>query len=306
MTLIKRFFTLIFLSTYAICMYSQQIVERSAKKRPSWIGQVKEGYLITSATAPTLEEAQRKCMSSVKIQMLESVAQNIEYSSEILVEQLTHNDEVQSNISFSQKGKTNVANLPYISGISLSNASEAYWEHIRDKETGESYYTYSLLYPFTNADYQKLKSDFDALDKAMVNVMQRIEENIHNVNSVDSIESDIDKLESVRDYFFDKNRKAKANLLIEQHKRLLYKLNIESKRIERCKYRCWLTLDGKTIECSSLPKCKSETAIKIKTVIDEGSFVITFSDEECVNDDDNYIDIVLKLKHNTLKHRLHF
>lgn len=307
MILDKRKIILVLLLGFIVNMaYPQQVVKRSAKKSPNWIGQVKEGYLITSATASTLEDAQRKCIDAVKIQMLESVAQNIEYSNEILVEQLTHNDEVQSNISFVQKGKNSVANLPYISGVSLSNATEAYWECIKDKATGELSYVYSMLYPYPHSEYMKMKSEFEALDNKMVDMLRKIKSEKDKINSIDSIEANISYLEAIEDYFFDKNRKKEAHLLTEQYKQILFNLNIESKRIEKCKFRCWITLNGEVMECSTLPKCKSETATHIRTSIDEESYVITFSDEECISDDDNHIDVTIKLKYNTLKQKLYF
>lgn len=41
----------------------------------------------------------------LKIQMLESVAQNIEYSTETIIEQVTHNQDLQSYIPFTQKAR---------------------------------------------------------------------------------------------------------------------------------------------------------------------------------------------------------
>lgn len=303
----KRNLILLLLFAFTVnTAYSQQVVKRSAKKAPDWVGQVREGFLITSATAPTLAEAQHKCIESVKIQILESVAQNIEYSSEILVEQFTRNDDVRSNISFRQKGKSSVANLPYMTGVSLAKAAEAYWECIADKATGKVHYTYSLLYPYPHSEYMKMRAEFDAMDSRMTGMLKKIRAEKNHINCVDSIEANISCLETIEDYFFDKNRKADAHLLTKQYKGILNNMNIESKRIGKCKFRCWVTLGGEVMSCSVLPKCKSETATHIKIAIDKESYIITFSDEECIGDDDNHIDVTLKLRYGTLRQKLYF
>lgn len=289
-----------------VALSAQKIVERSASKRPDWVGQVREGCLIISATAGTLDGAQRKCLDGVKVQMLQSVAQNIEYSAETMIEQLTHNDDVKSDITFRQKGKTSVVNLPYISGVSLANAKGVYWEAIRDGHSGALSYTYSLLYPYPHSEYMKLKAEFERMDTAMVALVNREDGRLAKAWSVDSLEASIANLDMAEDYFFDSQRKKKACAVREKYINVFKQLNVESKRIEKCKFRCWITWNGEVMECSVLPKCKSETATKIKAVKDDESYVITFSDEECIDDEDNQIDVVFRLKYNTLKHKLHF
>ncbi len=306
MVLKKRIYIVGLQFCLCLSLSAQQVVERSLLKRPNWVGQVRENYLITSATAETLEDAQRKCLDAVKIQMLESVAQNIEYSTETVIEQVTHNQEVQSNISFNQKGKTSIVNLPYISGVSLSNAEESYWEYVRDKQSDKFSYVYSLLYPYPKPEYQRLKSEFEKMDAEMAGIVQREEKRLSEVYSIDTLEVSIANLKMAESYFFDQQRKSKANSMIEQYKKVFEQLNVESKRIDRCKFRCWITWNGSVMECSSIPKCKSETATKIKCAVDDKSYIITFSDEECISDDDNQIEIVFRFKYHTLKHKLHF
>lgn len=306
MPYIKHFFLVILFLSVSSLICAQEIVERSQKKRPYWVGQVLENYLITSATAPTLEEAQQKCLNSVKVQILESVAQNIEFSTETIIEQLTHNQDVQSDIIFRQKGKNSVVNLPYVQGVSMANAEEAYWECLEDRNTHERSYMFTLLYPYPYAEYIKLKNEFEKMDSEMVSMVVKIKKALPYVNSVDSVESSIVSLELAKNYFFDAHRKETVDELIHQYKNFLKQLNIESTRIEKCKFRMWLAHDGNVVECSYMPKCKSETATKIQCKIDDESYVVTFSDEYCISDDDNVIDIVFRLEYATLKHKLHF
>lgn len=293
---------------FVVCqsVLAQKVIDRSASKRPAWYGQVQEGFIIVSASAETMEEAQRKCLEQVKIQMLESVAQNIEFSTETVVEQITHNQDVQSDITFRQKGKTSVANLPYITGVSLSKAQEAYWEAVQDKQTKKVSYIYSFVYPYPSSEYRKLKAEFDEMDNKMTSIVQSAEEKLKKAFSVDSMEVTMNNLKLAEDYFFDVNRKTKTRNVIDQYSKTFRQFNVESKRIAKCKFRCWITWNGNIMECSSLPKCKSETATQIKCSREDDSYIISFSDEECIGDDDNHIDISFSFKPYTLKHKLYF
>lgn len=302
----RRLYILVLLVGMSLSLSAQHVVERSSSRRPDWFGQVVENHLVTSAVGRTIDEAQRKCLDAVKVQMLESVAQNIEYSTETVVRQLTHNQDVQSDISFRQRSKTGVANLPYISGVSLAKAKGSYWECVRDGQSGALSYVYSLLYPYPESEYQLLKSEFDKLDIAMTEIVRKEEARLADISSVDTLEAAIANLEMAENYFFDRHRKNKARDVIKKYENVFGLLNVESKRIDRCKFRCWITWNGNVMECSSLPKCKSDAATKIRCTVDDGSYVITFSDEDCIGDDDNQIDVTFRFKTKTLKHVLHF
>lgn len=302
----RRLYILVLLVGMSLPLSAQHVVDRSSSRRPDWFGQVVENHLVTSAVGKTIDEVQRKCLDAVKVQMLESVAQNIEYSTETVVRQLTHNQDVQSDISFRQRSKTGVANLPYISGVSLAKAKGSYWECVRDGQSGALSYVYSLLYPYPESEYQLLKSEFDKLDAAMTEIVRREEARLSDVGSIDTLEAAIANLEMAENYFFDRHRKDKARDVIKKYENVFGLLNVESKRIDRCKFRCWITWNGNVMECSSLPKCKSDAATKIRCTVDDGSYVITFSDEDCIGDDDNRIDVTFRFKTKTLKHVLHF
>ena len=302
----RRLYILVLLVGTSLSLSAQHVVERSSSRRPDWFGQVVENHLVTSAVGRTIDEAQRKCLDAVKVQMLESVAQNIEYSTETVVRQLTHNQDVQSDISFRKRSKTGVANLPYISGVSLAKAKGSYWECVRDDQSGALSYVYSLLYPYPESEYQLLKSEFDKLDAAMTEIVRKEEARLADISSVDTLEAAIANLEMAENYFFDRHRKNKARDVIKKYENVFGLLNVESKRIDRCKFRCWITWNGNVMECSSLPKCKSDAATKIRCTVDDESYVITFSDEDCIGDDDNQIDVTFRFKTKTLKHVLHF
>lgn len=285
---------------------AQRVIDRSQKKRPDWIGKIEKNHLIVSATADDLESAMQKSLASVKIQMLESVAQNIEYATETLIEQFTRNQEVESNITFRQQGKTNVVNLPYLSGISLSKAEASYWELVSDNSTKEKTYIFYLLYPYASSDYQALKNEFDRLDAQMVEVVKKHEEALLDIESVDAIGAALDELFLAYEYFFDKQRRSRTNNVIRSYQKIYANLSMESKRIARHAFQCRITFKGNPLTCSTLPTLQAACASRLKCTTDSETYTVTFSDEDCIEDEPNYIELIFRWNPYTLKHKLYF
>lgn len=288
---------------FAVDADAQKVTERSRKNRPEWIGGTQKEYLIVSARGKDLESAKQKCLAAVKVQMLESVAQNIEYSTETLVEQFTHNEEVESNISFRQKGKTSVVNLPYISGISLANAEDSYWEKVADET---DCYIFHLLYPYSTSDYRTLKEEFDKLDAEMDNLVRKHENTIADIRSVEEIESGIEALFIAQEYFFDAKRRAWTGHVMERYRQLFARLAVESECVGKCRFRCWITLDGNVLKSSVIPVMKAACASRLQCTTDGETYIVSFSDEDCIEDEPNYINLTFRWKEYTLKHKLHF
>lgn len=285
---------------------AQKVIDRSAKKRPAWVGATEEGYLIVSATDKDIEAAKQKSLVSVKVQILESVAQNIEHTTETLIEQITRGDDVQSNIDFRQRGRTRVANLPFISGVTLSNAADSYWEQIEDKASGDTYYMFSLLYPYSSSDYTRLKSEFDKLDGEMVATVKRLEGKLSSIDSVAAIGRALDELTMAHDYFFDSKRQAWTENVSNAYRNVYRSLTVESKRMSSNSFKCRITYEGKAMACSTMPKMRSECATQLNCTNDGTSYTVTFSDQDCIADEDNYIELSFRLDGNhTLRHKLH-
>lgn len=285
---------------------AQKVIDSSRKKRPEWVGGAIKGALIVSAVSDNLENAKLKCLSDIKVQMLESVAQNIEYSSRIVVDQLTQGHNVQSNISYHQEGGTNVANLPFLTGISMASAEDFYWEKFLDSKTNHTYYCFNLLYPYNDADYQMLKSEFDIMDGKMVSTVEGCETDLNKFGSIEELEDRFSKLLLAKDYFFDKKRSAWVDNVINSYMNCYSGLTVCSKNIEKGKIQCWIQSTGKLLSCTTLPSIKSECASRIECTSDGRIYTITYSDEYCIDDADNSLELCFKFRYYTLKHKLFY
>lgn len=297
------FLTFLLLSTN---INAQKIIDRSQKKRPDWYGVTRSGFLIVSASSTDLESAKQKSLTELKVQILQSVAQHIEYSTETIVEQLTHNQEVSSNIILKRTGAIHVADLPFISGISLSNATDSYWELSEDKTTGERAYVFSVLYPYSQTDFQALKSQFEKLDSNMEKIVYEGLDSIDKVESIEDIEDKITQLRMAQGYFFDNKRKKWSQNVLLSYKRLFSQLSFVSKKISKGKYQLWLNLNGRNIRCAIIPKLKSDCASNLQCSVENGQYMISFDDSDCIAGEENIISITLRFKESNVRYKLYF
>lgn len=295
----------ILLLLIALPLSAQKIVDKSQKHRPDWIGTVQEGLLYASATDNDLERARQKAIATIKVEMLSSVAENIESSTVSLMEQITAKGEASSIIYIRHTGSSCVVSLPFLSGISFARAKGSYWEKSINTE-GKTEYTFHLLYPFPESEYAELRSQFLKLDGNKVMTVSHYEEALNNINSVDSILIAIGKLQEAKDYFFDKQRKEKAENVLSQYKSKLNNINIVSQRSNHLEFKFWLELDGRKLYCSIMPKIKAACASNIKYSTNGQTYTLTFSDEYCVTDDDNIISLLFNFNGHRLKNELHF
>ena len=302
---IFSFFCFFILSFLPIGAHAQKVIDRSQKTRPDWYGVTKEDYLVVSAIGSDLETAKQKALTEIKLEILQSVAQNVEFSTETVIEQLTRNDEVQSNISMKQTGSTRIASLPYISGVSLSNATDSYWELQQERTTGEKTYVFCVLYPYSKAEYNAMKAQFEALDEKMVKTVNDCKDHLSDVRTVEDIDNNIKQLRVGKDYFFDEKRREWAQGIISMFSRMYSQINIECEQVKKGVYQCWLTMNGKPITCATIPKLKSDCAINLKCTLKDGKYLITYDDSDCISGEENIISLTLKVGSHTLKQKLH-
>jgi hypothetical protein len=299
-----RNWCIVLLLMCCVSVGAQQIVDRSAKKRPEWYGTTRQGFLVVTGVDSDLQKAQQKTLNEVKLQILQSVAQNVTYSNEMMTELLTQNQDVQTTTSFREQGTTRVANLPFLTGIALSRAADSYWELQRDKQSGEMQYAFCLLYPYSDADYQELKAQFDELEGRMEKVVSDAEAAKDNIADAETIGETVDKLTTAYNYFIDGRRRSWTKQTIEAYNALYSQMAIKTEKIGRAKYLCRLTLGGSKINCSTQPKFRSECASDLKCESADGEFILTFDDSDCIADEPNSISITLRLDGHLIKSQL--
>ena len=79
------------MGTVSLFAQAYKVVEKSDKKAPVWYESAESGYIVASAETGSMEEARQQCLESVKRQIIQAVAQNVEFSDSHTVKQTSGN-----------------------------------------------------------------------------------------------------------------------------------------------------------------------------------------------------------------------
>ena len=84
----KRLLFILFLFPFVACMAQIRVVEKSGRQ-PSWVNGLEKDYIIVVGTAGNIQDAQQNALNMVKERIVSSVAENVQTSSEMRMEEST-------------------------------------------------------------------------------------------------------------------------------------------------------------------------------------------------------------------------
>ena len=191
----KRLLLILFLSPIAIaCVAQTKVVESSSKRKPGWINGLEKDYIITSGSGSTVQEAQQNALNMVKEQIVSSVAENVQTTSEMKVEENTVNKVSTYLEKFATTTTTTSGPVPFLQGISLAKVEEFYWEKTENKANRSVRFEYHLKYPFPRTEIWKLVEEFKKRDVEMTKQLDDLFAAADNISNIDDIEKNIGEL----------------------------------------------------------------------------------------------------------------
>lgn len=280
-----------------------KVMEKSSKKTPDWLNTAVEDHLVVSVVARSLAEAQERAHTEITERIIQAVASNITVSTSNVMSEVNINGNIESEDNFRRVTKMKSANIPFLKGISLSNAKGVYWRKVQDKKTRDEHYEYSVLYPFSRMEQRKLIARFEELDAEMNSRYEALESGIGSITSVVAIKDGVAQAEMLADYFFDDVRLNKAKAMRKRYMQLYDALTVAGNFVGKGRYRCSLMLDGRPVATSVPPKVTSNCAGQIAVTPDNGAFIITYDGADCLPDEENFIDIRFNVSHKRLEHK---
>lgn len=294
--------------TVLVFAQAYKVVEKSDKKAPAWYESAESGYIVASAEASSMEEARQQCLESVKRQILQAVAQNIEFSDSHVVKQTSGNgDRITEFVDqYTAEGSTRAASLPFIKGISLSKVEGSYWEKRQEKKSGKITYAYAVRYPFPESEHESLVRQFEEQDREMEDLIKGMEAHISDISSVEEIDRCITKMQPAVDYFFDKTRREWAEGVIRNYRKLPTLITADSKADGKDSYLVSLSIEGKKITTASMPKLTSNCASQLKAVPKGEDILVTYNCEDCLEDEENFVELTFRMPGKSLKHKFYF
>lgn len=292
-------------ATCCMSLAQTKVVERSAKKAPEWVNTANPSALVVTVTANTIADAQVKAMAEVTERIILSVASNVSVSQRNESSEIVEDDNVQSRDEFTRLSKIKSANLPFLKGISSNKTAGIYWQRVQDKKTGKSYYEYSVLYPYSRREQRTLQAEFEALDQEMTAKYEALAQKIDNIESVEDIKAATTELNALKAYFFDDVRLEQVEGLKKRYLQLYDALTLTGKFVKRGQYSCQVLLKGRPVKVSTLPTVKSNsvTQLNVRPTTD-GTFLVTYDDSECIEDEENTIDVMLRLEGKRLTYKI--
>jgi hypothetical protein len=124
----KKLTGIILLLSFGLVAFAQPKVMDKSGRKPDWVNGIQKDFIIVSGSGPTINDAQNSALMIIKERIVSSVADNVKATSTMQTEEATTNKSVSS---FFEKYTSNVTSesgkVPYLQGVSLSNANEFYW-----------------------------------------------------------------------------------------------------------------------------------------------------------------------------------
>ena len=246
-----------------------RLVEKSGRT-PDWIMSAGKDRFSVFAQADDMNLARDKCLEDIKQYIVNSIAANVVSVEHSTVDSRNYDGLEEIYTTYSSDLRTAAAKLPFLTGISLSNAEEIYWEKYRRSSDRSHYYMYYVLYPFSRFERDRLIRKFLDYDMEKYNTFLAAKDMYGRISDVSQIDAGIRQLEPLLQYFFDGVRKKETETLL------------------------------------AMPSLRSETAVALVVAPSDAGYELTYDYSLCYPSEDNYVLITYRFPGVDLKYRYEF
>jgi len=298
----KYLFVLIAILLFNSCE-SLKVIEKSSQQKPSWIYGIEKDYLIGEGSGSDYNEAKYNALQMVKEKIVSSVAQNITFEQNIEVNETRYKRAIEFLEEYTSKTTSKTGNTAYLQGISLSKASDYYWEKQRENHIETVFYY--IKYPFTEDDIRTLTDEWEEQENLLTQRLDTLKFTKNGHNSVEEILEEIEELQYLSDFFVDQ-RKAVADLSINTLKNKLNAILLIPEIDSLGCYKYSLHLGDSIIKTTRKPIVSSNCAkiLSIETNNDMGQVIYQY--DNCSVEDENYLEINYNFEEWQLIHVVNF
>lgn len=282
-----------------------RLVEKSGRT-PDWIMSAGKDRFSVFAQADDMNLARDKCLEDIKQYIVNSIAANVVSVEHSTVDSRNYDGLEEIYTTYSSDLRTAAAKLPFLTGISLSNAVEIYWEKYRRSSDKSHYYMYYVLYPFSRFERDRLIRKFLDYDMEKYNTFLAAKDMYGRISDVSQIDAGIRQLEPLLQYFFDGVRKKETETLLAAYRKAYSKISLVPGRHELGRFTYGLMLEGRDITCSVMPSLRSETAVALVVAPSDAGYELTYDYSLCYPSEDNYVLITYRFPGVDLKYRYEF
>ena len=284
-----------------------KIEESSSKKMPEWVLSTERDYLIVTATGSDIEEAKAAVIENVKKQIAQSIATRVVSESELHTATFEGDGTYSHNQSLETSIMSRTAKLPFIGEISLSKAADYYWEQRYYRTSGRYEYFYAVKYPFSESEMRRLVMEYQEYDRGLNERLARYESDIDFISSIEDIGEAINHLKVFLNEFDTSDpRYNQVQILSNRYRGLYDQITVDWFQEKKGMIVASLTLGGRSISTSQRPVLKSNCATQLSSSYEGNTLVIRYNDDNCYDEDENYIDLRLKAGNKYISERIYF
>ena len=302
----KKLLVVFFLLCFSASLYAQtRVVDKSGRK-PSWVNGLEVDYIIVVGTGSSIQDAQRNALNMVRENIVNAVAQNVQATSEMTMEETNFNNNVTVFLEkFATTVTTTSGPVPYLQGVSLSRVDEYYWEKLEDRRTRVATYNYHIKYPFSNFELQKLVMDFRIRDRELTEQLEQTLAGIDNVSTIEDIEKGIAELRILQDYFVD-GRREKARLGMTRYRDLYNTIELVELDSQPGELSYALRFRNDFTSTSQRPQITSDCA-RVTGTSSEGHVVkVTYDYYNCYEDPENHLMVRYRFGNTNVQNSFYF
>ncbi len=298
-------------ATATAAAYAQKaqykVEESSSRKMPEWVMSTAKDYLIVTATGGDIEEAKTAVIENVKKQIAQSIATRIVAESDLRTSAFESDDSFSKTQSMETSVMSRTAKLPFIGEIALSKAADYYWERRYYRSTGRNEYFYAVKYPFSEYEMKRLVSEYRLYDKKLDEQLSEFETGLDFISSIEEIGENINKLKVfLNEFDVQDPRYDQVQILSNRYRELYDQITIDWFQEKKGMVVVSLTLGGRSISTSQRPVLKSNCATRITSSYEGNALVIRYNDDNCYDEDENYIELRLKAGNKYISERIFF
>ena len=280
-----------------------KIVEKSAKQKPLWVNGLEQNYLTGEGIGSDYNEAKTLALQMIKEKIVSAVAQNISFEQNTHINESRYKNAYKFLEEYTSKTTSKSGNVSYLQGVSLSKASDYYWEKHRENHVEKV--IYYIKYPFTESDLEKLILEWETQEQQLTQRLDTLKFNGTNHTTVESIIEEIEELQYLSSFFIDQ-RKAVADISIKSLESKLRSIQIIPFIDTLGFYSYQLKIGDEPITTIQKPVIKSNCAQISKVVANNSVGTILYDFNQCNIEDDNILQINYNFEEWNLNHKVHF
>lgn len=289
-------------------MNAQKVVERSQHNTPKWVNGTEIGYLIVSAEASDVDTAKDKILSKLKSLIAESVATRVLSESTLRSsETMVNHQAVEYTEQYQSVITSKAANIPFVKEISLSKASDFYWEKVYNKKSKEYSVHYHIKYPLSELELKNMVFEFLKHEAELDARIKQYGEDLSAIPSVDFIDKTLNDLRAfLQEFTKDDPRYGQVEQLLNNYRKSYKNIIIEEVENRKGYVSVRLMLNQRPIRCSQNPKITSNCASQFNPSYNEDLLIVRYDDSDCYEDDTNYIDIRFRFGNEFISKKIFF